>query len=154
MQPETISEKELIPTKFEPIRKNRFILQFVNDKNESLIDSFMVKNILSKPTQKKKWFNKNTQTTKCEGNLIVEFHSVISPSTSQQIVELINYNKTFYIIEKILDPKGTEISLREYKHCKIKQFNLSDLGYDVINDQYALETITVAFSPKEMQLHY
>lgn len=133
-----------MPFKYEPKRTNTFVLEF----DGIDLPSFTVKKIKKYPTFKKKLFSFKEHELKCVDNLIVEFYSPIAPSVMQSL--FVSIGESFSIIEKDLDPVGTVISKKIYKNCKIKNFIISEKDYE----NKDLETITVTFSIKQVQLEY
>ncbi len=139
----TLSVTDMLPTKFEPLAKRRFILAIEG------IDSFLVKTA-NRPTYTTEevtinWINSTRylagKTT--FNTLSVTLHDPIAPSGAQQVMEWIRLNfesvsgrggyADFYkrdIQLKMLDPVGTVVQLWDIKGAFIQEANFNDLSYD------------------------
>ena len=140
---ETLSVTEMIPNKFEPKRKNRWIFAIEG------IDAFLMKTA-SRPTftigeQEINWINsKRYVAGKATFDaLSVTLHDPIAPSGAQQVMEWVRTHfesvsgragyADFYKRDaqlKLVDPIGTVIELWDYKGCFITSAGFGDLGYD------------------------
>lgn len=140
---ETLEVTDMLPKKFEPIAKRRFVFAIEG------IDSFLVK-AAARPTISTEevainWINSTRyvagKTT--FGEINVTLHDPISPSASQQVMEWIRtcyesvsgragyadfYKRDVQI--KMLDPVGTVIQLWDIKGAFIKEANYGDLSYE------------------------
>ena len=140
---ETLSVTEMIPNKFEPKRKNRWIFAIEG------IDAFLIKSA-ARPT-----FNSSAQTINfinstryvagkmTFGTLNVTMHDPIAPSGAQQVMEWIRTHfesvsgragyADFYKRDcqlKMLDPVGTVVELWDIKGAFINTATFNDLNYD------------------------
>jgi hypothetical protein len=140
---ETLSVTEMIPNKFEPKRKNRWVFAIEG------IDAFLMKTA-SRPTyntseQELNFINSKRyvagKTT--FDTMSVTLHDPIAPSGSQQVMEWIrtHYESVsgragyadFYKRDcqlKMLDPVGTVVELWDIKGAFITSANFGDLSYD------------------------
>ena len=143
MPAETLDVSAMIPAKFEPKRKNRWILMIEG------VDAYIVKTA-ARPTVTTdeveiKFINSRrylSGITKFE-TMTVTLHDPIAPSGAQQVIEWIrtHYESVsgragyadFYkrdIQLKLLDPVGTVIELWDIKGAFITQANFGDLTYE------------------------
>ena len=153
---EVLAKNQLFPVKFEPINSARFICTHSNN----VIDEFSVKRIEKLPihtkrrkTQVANFFGiklKNPQLA-CVGNLVVVYHSPIAPSILGEVHDAFQEGVRLDLSVKYLDPTATVISLREYKNCAIKSFELSPPDYSHGNK---VEEIKVTYSCKSMDFIY
>lgn len=140
---ETLSVTEMIPNKFEPKRKNRWVFAIEG------IDAFLMKSA-SRPSytiseQEINWINsKRYVAGKATFDaLSVTLHDPIAPSGAQQVMEWIRtHHETvsgragyadFYKRDcqlKLLDPVGTVVELWDIKGAFLTSANFGDLGYD------------------------
>jgi hypothetical protein len=139
---ETLSVTEMIPNKFEPKRKNRWIFAIEG------IDSFLIKTA-KRPaaqisSQKIDWINNYRHVAgKVEWqDITVNMYDAISPSGAQQVMEWIRtHHETvsgragyadFYKRDcqlKLLDPVGNVIELWDIKGAQIVSADFQDLSY-------------------------
>lgn len=140
---ETLSVTEMIPNKFEPKRKNRWIFAIEG------IDAFILKSA-SRPTfsigeQEINFINaKRYVAGKLTfDSLSVTLHDPIAPSGAQQVMEWIrtHYESVsgragyadFYKRDcqiKMLDPVGTVVELWDVKGAFLTNASYGDLSYD------------------------
>jgi len=140
---ETLSVTEMIPNKFEPKRKNRWVFAIEG------IDAFLMKSA-SRPSytigeQEVNWINsKRYLAGKATfEQLSVTLHDPIAPSGAQQVMEWIRtHHETvsgragyadFYKRDcqlKLLDPVGTVVELWDIKGAFLTSANFGDLSYD------------------------
>ena len=140
---ETLSVTEMIPNKFEPKRKNRWVFAIEG------IDAFLMKTA-ARPSYSTaettlSWMNSTRylagKTT--FGDLSVTLYDPIAPSGSQQVMEWIRTHfesvsgrsgyADFYKRDcqiKMLDPVGTVVELWDVKGAFLTSANFNDLGYD------------------------
>jgi len=140
---ETLSVTDMLPTKFEPLTKRRFLLAIEG------IDSFLIKTA-NRPTYSTEevtinWINSTRylagKTT--FGTLAITLHDPIAPAGAQQVMEWIRLNfesvsgrggyADFYkrdIQLKMLDPVGTVVQLWDIKGAFIKEANFNDVTYE------------------------
>jgi hypothetical protein len=140
---ETLSVTDMLPNKFEPKRKFRWVLAIEG------IDSFLLKSAnrpsfaISEtpiPYINSTRYIAGKQTF---GNLSVALHDPIAPSGAQQVMEWIRTHAEsvsgragyadFYkrdIQLKMLDPVGTVVELWDIKGAFITSANFGDLSYD------------------------
>ena len=141
--PETLSVTEMIPNKFEPKRKNRWILAIEG------IDAFLIKTA-ARPTfqigeQEINFINAKRYIAgkMTFDSLSVTIHDPIAPSGAQQVMEWIrtHYESVsgragyadFYkrdIQLKMLDPVGTVVELWDIKGAFLTSAAYGDLSYD------------------------
>ena len=140
---ETLSVTEMIPNKFEPKRKNRWVFAIEG------IDAFLIKSA-ARPSYtigetEINWINsKRYVAGKATFDaLSVTLHDPIAPSGAQQVMEWIRtHHETvsgragyadFYKRDcqlKLLDPVGTVVELWDIKGAFLTQANFGDLSYD------------------------
>lgn len=140
---ETLSVNQMLPTKFEPLAKRRFVFAIEG------VDSYLIK-AASRPQYTTEevqinWINSTRyvagKTT--FGTLAVTLHEPVGPSATQQIMEWIRLTfesvsgrsgyADFYkrdIQIKMLDPVGTVVQLWDIKGAWIQEANHNDLTYD------------------------
>lgn len=159
---ETLEVTDMLPKKFEPITKRRFVFAIEG------IDSFLIK-AASRPTFTTEevpinWINSTRyvagKTT--FGELNVTLHDPISPSASQQVMEWIRtcfesvsgrsgyadfYKRDIQI--KMLDPVGTVVQLWDVKGAFIKEANYGELTYE--GSDLAEITLTIRFDNVVLQ---
>jgi len=140
---ETLSVTDMLPNKFEPKRKNRWVFAIEG------IDAYLIKQTKrpSVKTEEKEipWINsrryiagKTTFET-----LSVTLYDAIAPSGAQQVMEWVRTHfesvsgragyADFYKRDcqlKLLDPVGTVIELWDIKGAFITSANFGELGYD------------------------
>jgi hypothetical protein len=153
---ETLSVTEMIPNKFEPKRKNRWIFAIEG------IDAFILKSA-SRPSfqigeQEINYINaKRYVAGKLTfDQLNVALHDPIAPSGAQQVMEWIrtHYESVsgragyadFYKRDcqlKLLDPVGTVVELWDIKGAFLTNAKYSDLDYG--DDGMADITLTIRF---------
>jgi hypothetical protein len=140
---ETLSVTEMIPNKFEPKRKNRWIFAIEG------IDAFILKTA-SRPSftigeQEINFINAKRYIAgkMTFDSLSVTLHDPIAPSGAQQVMEWIrtHYESVsgragyadFYKRDcqiKMLDPVGTVVELWDVKGAFLTNANFGDLSYD------------------------
>lgn len=159
---ETLEVTDMLPKKFEPITKRRFVFAIEG------IDSYLVK-AASRPTFTTEevpinWINSTRyvagKTT--FGELNVTLHDPISPSASQQVMEWMRtcfesvsgrsgyadfYKRDIQI--KMLDPVGTVIQLWDVKGAFIKEANYGEITYE--GSDLAEITLTIRFDNVVLQ---
>ncbi len=140
---ETLSVTEMIPNKFEPKRKNRWIFAIEG------IDAFLIKSAarpsFNSSAQEINFINSTRYVAgKMKfGTLSVTLHDAIAPSGAQQVMEWIRTHfesvsgragyADFYKRDcqlKMLDPVGTVIELWDIKGAQINTANFNDLDYN------------------------
>jgi len=140
---ETLSVADMLPNKFEPKRKNRFVLAIEG------IDSFLVKDVnrpdFTMKSQKIDFINSYRKIGNGKGewaDLTVKLHDPIAPSGAQQTMEWVrtHYESVsgragyadFYkrdIQIKVLDPVGTVIELWDIKGAFLTSVGFDGLSY-------------------------
>jgi hypothetical protein len=141
---ETLSVADMLPNKFEPKRKNRFVLSIEG------IDAFLVKTS-GRPNwsigmKEFKFINSYRRIAGGRGtwsSITVALHDPIAPSGAQQVMEWIRTHHEsvsgragyadFYkrdIQIKILDPVGTVVELWDLKGAFLTGVDFNDLSYD------------------------
>ena len=155
---ETLSVADMLPNKFEPKRKNRFVLAIEG------IDSFLIQES-ARPDfklgeQKLNFINSYRKISNGRGewqNISVKLHDPIAPSGAQQTMEWIrtHYESVsgragyadFYkrdIQIKILDPVGTVVELWDIKGAFITSANFQTLSYDNDSEPMGID-LTIRF---------
>lgn len=163
MPAETLDVISMLPNKFEPKRKNRWILMIEG------VDAFIIKTA-ARPTitgeEVEIPFINSTRYVAGGrykfGDIQVTLHDPIAPSGAQQIMEWIRLHfesvsgragyADFYkrdIQMKLLDPVGTVIELWDVRGAFIKEANFGELTYEdggpveititIRADQYVLQ---------------
>lgn len=140
---ETLSVTDMLPTKFEPLRKNRFVFAIEG------IDAFLVKTA-ARPTmtfEEKEipWINSRRYIAgvgKWDA-ISCTIYDPIAPSGAQQVMEWVRlcfesvsgragyadfYKRDIQI--KMLDPVGTVVQLWDIKGAFCKSAKWSEIGYD------------------------
>ena len=159
---ETLSVTDMLPNKFEPKRKFRWVFQIEG------IDAFLMK-AAARPSyateEVEVGFINATRylagKTKF-GELSVTLHDAIAPSGAQQVMEWIRLHyesvsarsgyADFYKRDcqlKMLDPVGTVVELWDIKGCFIKSAEYGDLAYDT--DDMAEITLSLRFDNAVLQ---
>ena len=153
---ETLSVTEMIPNKFEPKRKNRWVFAIEG------IDAFLMKTA-ARPSYSTNettlsWINSTRylagKTT--FGDLSITLYDPIAPSGAQQVMEWIRTHfesvsgragyADFYKRDcqlKLLDPVGTVVELWDIKGAFLTQAGFGDLSYD--GDEPQEITMTLRF---------
>jgi len=144
---ETLSVTEMIPNKFEPKRRNRFVFSIEG------IDAFLIAKA-KRPdfqiSEKKIDFMNSYRYVAGKGTwgeINVELHDPIAPSGAQQVMEWIrtHYESVsgragyadFYKRDcqlKLLDPVGTVVELWDIKGAQIKNASFGDVDYSSDSD--------------------
>ena len=162
--PETLSVTEMIPNKFEPKRKNRWIFAIEG------IDAFLIKSAarpsFTSSAQEVNFINSTRYVAgKMKfGTLSVTMHDPIAPSGAQQVMEWIRTHfesvsgragyADFYKRDcqlKMLDPVGTVIELWDIKGAQINSANFNELQYD---DEGSLQDIQLELQFDNCVLQY
>ncbi len=153
---ETLSVTEMIPNKFEPKRKNRWIFAIEG------IDAFILKTA-ARPSftineQEINFINAKRYVAgkMTFDSLNVTLHDPIAPSGAQQVMEWIrtHYESVsgragyadFYKRDcqlKMLDPVGTVVELWDIKGAFLTNANFGDLSYD--GEEPADISLTIRF---------
>jgi len=140
---ETLSVTEMIPNKFEPKRKNRWIFAIEG------IDAFLMKTAArpsyTSSAQEINFINSTRYVANKMkfGTLSVTLHDPIAPSGAQQVMEWIRTHfesvsgragyADFYKRDcqlKMLDPVGTVVELWDIKGAQLNSANFGDISYD------------------------
>lgn len=140
---ETLDVKDMLPSKFEPKRKTRWVLAIEG------IDSFLCKSAARPQITTEEievpWINSRRYlagNTKFNAINVV-LHDPIAPSGAQQVMEWIRLHfesvsgragyADFYkrdIQLKLIDPIGTVVELWDIKGAFITDANFGDLAYE------------------------
>ena len=140
---ETLSVQDMLPNKFEPKRKNRWIFALEG------VDSFLIKTA-SRPTmsfdeQTISYMNSKRYLAGLGtwGDLSLTLHDPIAPSGAQQVMEWVRTHfesvsgragyADFYKRDcqlKLVDPVGTVIELWDIKGAFLTSAGFGDLSYD------------------------
>jgi len=139
---ETLSVTDMLPNRFEPKRKFRWVLAIEG------VDAFLVKTAsrptIEIPSQEINWINTTRYIAgKAKfSTMSVTLHDPIAPSGAQQVMEWIrtHYESVsgragyadFYkrdIQLKMLDPIGTVVELWDIKGAQITNATFGDLDY-------------------------
>jgi len=143
MATETLNVTDMLPNKFEPKRKNRWIFALEG------IDSFLIKTA-SRPGVSFDEMTISYMNSKryLAGNgtfetISVTLHDPIAPSGAQQVMEWVRTHwesvsgragyADFYKRDaqlKLVDPVGTVIELWDLKGCFLTNASFGDLSYD------------------------
>ena len=153
---ETLSVTEMIPNKFEPKRKNRWIFAIEG------IDAFLIKSA-ARPqySTAETTINFMNSTRYLAGkttfsNISVTLYDPIAPSGAQQVMEWVRTHfesvsgrsgyADFYKRDcqlKMLDPVGTVVELWDIKGAFLMSANFGDVSYD--DDQPMEITMDIRF---------
>ena len=140
---ETLSVQDMLPNKFEPKRKNRWIFAIEG------LDSFLIKTA-ARPNitieEQEIQFMNSRRYVAGKANfdaLSVTLHDPIAPSGAQQVMEWVrtHYESVsgragyadFYKRDcqlKLVDPIGTVIELWDIKGCFLTNASFGDLSYE------------------------
>lgn len=142
----TLSVTDMLPNKFEPKRKYRWIFQIEG------VDAFLMKTVQRPTFQFEEMKIDFINAVRYLGGKMtfseirVQLHDPIAPSGAQQVMEWIrtHYESVsgragyadFYKRDcqlKLLDPVGTVVELWDMKGCMIKSANYNDLDYSDTN---------------------
>lgn len=160
---ETLSVTDMLPSRFEPLAKRRFILAIEG------IDSFIVKTA-ARPSYTTEevtvnWINHTRylagKTT--FGTMSITLHDPIAPAGAQQVMEWIRLTfesvsgrggyADFYkrdVQLKMLDPVGTVVQLWDIKGAFITEANFNDVSYDSTADLAEI-SLTIRFDNAVLQ---
>ena len=159
---ETLDVIDMLPNRYEPLRKFRFILQIEG------VDAFLVKST-ARPNRTFEeividWINeKRYLAGKHEFQTMpLEIYDPIAPSGAQQVEEWLRLNfesvsgrsgyADFYkrdIQLKMLDPLGTVVQLWDIKGAWPKEINYNELAYE--NNEAAWVTLTLRYDNAVLQ---
>src|SRR5690554_2377747 len=153
---ETLDVTSMLPAKFEPMLKNRFVFAIEG------IDMYLIKKA-ARPTYTTgektiRWINATRYVAgRTEfGTIDVSLHEAIAPSASQQVMEWIRlcyesvsgragyadfYKRDCQI--KMLDGPGTVVQQWDYKGCFVTSANFGDVDYE--SDDLSEITMTLRF---------
>jgi len=153
---ETLSVAEMIPNKYEPKRKNRWVFAIEG------IDAFLMKSAARPSVSINETTLSYINSTRYMagkatfGDLSVTIYDPIAPSGAQQVMEWIrtHYESVsgragyadFYKRDcqlKMLDPVGTVIELWDIKGAHLTNVSFGDLGYD--GDEATEISLTLRF---------
>ena len=140
---ETLSVQDMLPNKFEPKRKNRWIFALEG------IDSFLIKTAarpsISIEAQTISYMNSKRYVAGLASfeTLAVTLHDPIAPSGAQQVMEWVRTHfesvsgragyADFYKRDcqlKLVDPVGTVIELWDIKGCFLTSAGFGDVSYE------------------------
>ena len=160
---DTLSVTDMLPTKFEPLAKRRFIFAIEG------IDSFLIKTAARPQITTEEiaipWINSTRYIagkTKF-GTLALTLHDAIAPSGAQQVMEWIRlcfesvsgrggyadfYKRDIQI--KMLDPVGTVVQLWDVKGAFITEANFGDLSNEAEGDLAEIQ-LTIRFDNMVLQ---
>ena len=143
MAAETLDVTSMIPAKFEPKRKNRWVLMIEG------IDAYIVKTAARPSITTEEVTIPFINSTRyiagktTFGTMAVTLHDPIAPSGAQQVMEWVRTHfesvsgrsgyADFYkrdIQLKLLDPVGTVVELWDIKGAFITEANFGELTYD------------------------
>ena len=149
----TLNVTDMLPTKFEPLAKRRFIFAIEG------IDSFLIKTAARPQITTEEiaipWINSTRYIagkTKF-GELQITLHDPIAPSGAQQVMEWVRlcfesisgragyadfYKRDIQI--KMLDPVGTVVQLWDIKGAWIKDANFGELSME---DESGMAEVTL-----------
>ena len=139
---ETLSVQDMLPNKFEPKKKNRWIFALEG------IDSFLIKTAarpsISIEEQTISYMNSKRYVAGLASfeTLALTIHDPIAPSGAQQVMEWVRTHfesvsgragyADFYKRDcqlKLLDPVGTVVELWDLKGCFLTNATFGDLDY-------------------------
>lgn len=140
---ETLSVQDMLPNKFEPKRKFRWVFAIEG------IDAFLMKTA-ARPqitiAEQTISFINSTRYIAGKGTynpISITLHDPIAPSGAQQVMEWVRTHfesvsgragyADFYKRDcqiKMLDPVGTVVELWDLKGCFLNDANFNDLSYD------------------------
>ena len=140
MTTETISKSLLIPTKWEPKRSSRFLLDLEG------IDPFLVKQIILP-----KWSAENGEP-KILSQLTLVLYDAIAPDTAHQVIETCTKSSVEALDFKIklLDPVGTVVHIWQVGKATVNHVDFGDLDY---NNSNPIE-IKIIFDIKSIELKF
>jgi len=159
---ETLAVQDMLPTKFEPLAKRRFLFAVEG------IDSFIIKTAARPQFTTEEvpvnWINSTRylagKTT--FGNLAVTLHDPIAPAGAQQVMEWIRLTfesvsgragyADFYkrdIQVKMLDPVGTVVQLWDIKGAFLLDAAFGELSYE--GSDLAEITLSIRFDNCTLQ---
>ena len=140
---ETLSVQDMLPNKFEPKRKNRWIFALEG------IDSFLIKTAarpsISIEEQTISYMNSKRYMAGLASfeTLALTLHDPIAPSGAQQVMEWVRTHfesvsgragyADFYKRDcqlKLVDPVGTVIELWDIKGCFLTNAGFGDVSYE------------------------
>ena len=140
---ETLSVQDMLPNKFEPKRKNRWIFALEG------IDSFLIKTAarpsISIESQPISYMNSKRFVAGLASfeTLALTLHDPIAPSGAQQVMEWVRTHfesvsgragyADFYKRDcqlKLVDPVGTVIELWDIKGCFLTNAGFGDVSYE------------------------
>ncbi len=144
---ETLSVTDMLPTKFEPLTKRRFLFAIEG------IDSFIIKTA-NRPTWETSetaipWINSTRYLAgkTVFGTMAVTLHDPIAPAGAQQVMEWIRLTfesvsgragyADFYkrdIQIKMLDPVGTVVQLWDIKGAWLTEASFGEISYESESD--------------------
>jgi len=159
---ETLSVTDMLPNKFEPKRKFRWVFQIEG------IDAFLMKTA-ARPSYETAevpvGFINATRYLAGKttfGTIDVTLHDAIAPSGAQQVMEWVRLHyesvsarsgyADFYKRDcqlKMLDPVGTVVELWDLKGCFITKADFGDLAYDT--DDMSEVSLTIRFDNAVLQ---
>jgi hypothetical protein len=160
---ETLDVTSMLPTKFEPHAKRRFLFAIEG------IDAFIIKTAARPQVTTEEVAIPYMNSTRyiagktTFGELAVTLHDPIAPSGAQQVMEWIRlhtetvsgrsgyadlYKRDCQI--KMTDPVGNVIQLWDVKGCFLKEANFGDLTYEGSD----LAEITLSIRYDNMTLQY
>lgn len=161
---DTLDTTSMLPTKFEPHAKRRFVFAIEG------IDSFLIKTAarpqITTEVIEIPWINSTRYIagkTKF-GELSLTLHDPIAPAGAQQVMEWVRLHfesisgrsgySDFYkrdIQVKMLDPVGTVVQLWDIKGAFVSEANFGDLDYGAESD---LAEISLTIRYDNMTLQY
>jgi hypothetical protein len=160
---ETLSVTDMLPNKFEPKSKFRWI--FCIDGIDSFLMREAVRPKMENDVQELGWINATRYVAgKWKfGEMSITLNDAIAPSGAQQVMEWIRLHyesvsgragyADFYkrdVQVKILDPIGTVVELWDLKGCLIKSVDFMDLKYD----SSEVQTIQLVIQPDNAILQF
>jgi len=160
---ETLAVTDMLPTKFEPLAKRRFVLAIEG------IDAYIVKTAARPQYSTEEVAVPFINSTRylagktTFGTMAVTLHDPIAPSGAQQVMEWIRLQfesvsgrggyAEFYkrdIQLKMLDPVGNVIQLWDIKGAFCTEANFNDVSYDSTSDLAEI-SLTIRFDNAVLQ---
>ena len=129
--PQTIPVDQMLPTRFEPKRRFRWILSVEG------LDNFLLKRC-ERPLLERTWYGKWKP-----GPMSIVMHDPIAPSGSQQVMEWVMANDRRNACLILLDPIGTAIEKWQLLDIKLMAVDFGTLDYSPAKDSEDINEVTI-----------
>lgn len=138
-----------IPVAYEPKRKNRWILKFLENTS---IESWFLSGTVRPSVEVKhiSIFGFNFSLKPKWQPMEIKMRDVIGPSSAQAVWKLFSSKNKFNLVLEMLDPTGVGVEKWEINDCKIISLDFGCLSYD--SDDLA--EIIMVIQPKSVKLLY